>query len=142
MLSLADAMTTNLKKIPSKTSVVDAAKRMRDERIGALAIERFGEDLEGAEGQVVGLITEADIVRRAVAEEIDLAKTTVETVMMTPMITVEASWPLEEAYDMMRDSGVRYLLVTQARKVVGLVSIRDLLVHLKELLFCRRDPRA
>jgi len=132
MLSLADAMTTNLKKIPSKTSVVDAAKRMRDERIGALAIERFGEDRKSAEGQVVGLITEADIVRRAVAEEIDLAKTTVEAVMMTPMITVEASWPLEEAYDMMRDSGVRYLLVTQARKVVGLVSIRDLLVHLKE----------
>jgi len=132
MLSLADAMTTNLKKIPSKTSVVGAAKRMRDERIGALAIERFGEDRKGAEGQVVGLITEADIVRKAVAEEIDLAKTTVETVMMTPMITVEASWPLEEAYDMMRDSGVRYLLVTQARKVVGLVSIRDLLVHLKE----------
>lgn len=132
MLSLADAMTTNLKKIPSQTSVVDAAKRMRDERIGALAIERFGEDRKGAEGQVVGLITEADIVRKAVAEEIDLAKTTVETVMMTPMITVEASWPLEEAYDMMRDSGVRYLLVTQARKVVGLVSIRDLLVHLKE----------
>ena len=132
MLSLADAMTTNLKKIPCETSVVDAAKRMRDERIGALAIERFGEDLKGAEGQVVGLITEADIVRKAVAEEIDLAKTTVETVMMTPMITVEGSWPLEEAYDMMRDSGVRYLLVTQARKVVGLVSIRDLLVHLKE----------
>ncbi len=52
--------------------------------------------------------------------------------MTTPMITVEASWPLEEAYDMMRGSGVRYLLVTQARKVVGLVSIRDLLVHLKE----------
>ncbi len=90
MLSLADAMTTNLKKIPSKTSVVDAAKRMRDERIGARAIERFGEDLEGAEGQVVGLITEADIVRRAVAEEINLAKTTVETVMMTPMITASA----------------------------------------------------
>ncbi len=132
MLSLADAMITNLKKIPSETSVVDAAKRMRDERVGALAIERFGEDLKGAEGQVVGLITEADIVRRAVAEGMDLAKTTVETVMMTPMITVEASWPLEEAYDMMRDSGVRYLLVTQARKVVGLVSIRDLLVHLKE----------
>ncbi len=132
MQSLADAMTTNLKKIPCETSVVDAAKRMRDERIGALAIERFGEDQKGGEGQVVGLITEADIVRRAVAEEIDLAKTTVETVMMTPMITVEASWPLEEAYDMMRDSGVRYLLVTQARKVVGLVSIRDLLVHLKE----------
>lgn len=42
MLSLADAMTTNLKKIPSKTSVVDAAKRMRDERIGALAIEGIG----------------------------------------------------------------------------------------------------
>ncbi len=46
--------------------------------------------------------------------------------MTSPMITVEASWPLEDALEMMKDSGVRHLLVTQRQVVVGLVSLRDL----------------
>ena len=45
---------------------------------------------------------------------------------------VEASWPLPEAYQMMKDAGVRHLLVTRNNVVVGLVSLRDLLVHLHE----------
>lgn len=52
--------------------------------------------------------------------------------MTSPMITVEASWPLEDAFQMMKDSGVRHLLVTKQKVVVGLVSIRDLLANLEE----------
>ena len=52
--------------------------------------------------------------------------------MTTPMISVESTWPLEDVYEMMRDSGVRHLLVSKEKTIVGLVSIRDLLVHLKE----------
>ena len=42
MVTLADAMSTDLKKISSETSVTQAAKRMRAERVGALVIERVG----------------------------------------------------------------------------------------------------
>ncbi len=131
MFTLADAMSTDLKKISSETSVTQAAKRMRAERVGALVIERVGKLLKDREAHIVGLITEADIVRKAVADEVDLANTAVDQVMTSPMITVEATWPLTEAYDMMRDSGVRHLLVTNKEKVVGIVSIRDLLVRLQ-----------
>ena len=131
MDTLADAMSTDLKKISSEASVIQAAKRMRAERVGALLIERVGKLLKDREGKIVGLITEADIVRKAVADEVDLANTAVDQVMTSPMITVEATWPLTEAYDMMRDSGVRHLLVTKNEKVVGIVSIRDLLVRLQ-----------
>jgi signal-transduction protein with cAMP-binding, CBS, and nucleotidyltransferase domain len=131
MVILADAMITDLKKISSESSVTQAAKRMRAERVGALVIERVGTFLKDREGQIVGLITEADIVRKAVAEEVDLAKSTVDQFMTSPMFTVEATWPLTEAYDMMREGGVRHLLVTQDKKVVGIVSIRDLLVRLQ-----------
>ena len=116
MVTLADAMSTDRKKIFSETSVTQAAKRIRAERVGALVIERVGKLLRDREGHIVGLITEADIVRKAVADEVDLANTAVDQVMTTPMITVEATWPLTEAYDMMKDSGVRHLLVTKKRK--------------------------
>jgi len=131
MVTLEQAMSTNLKKISCNSSLVEAAKQMRAEGIGALLIERIGKLLRDREGQIVGLITETDIIRKAVAEEVDLANHTVEQMMTTPMITVEITWPLEDAYDMMKDSGVRHLLVSKDQTIVGLVSLRDLLVHLK-----------
>jgi signal-transduction protein with cAMP-binding, CBS, and nucleotidyltransferase domain len=131
MVTLEQAMSTNLKKISCNSSLVEAAKQMRAEGIGALLIERIGKLLRDREGQIVGLITETDIIRKAVAEEVDLANHTVEQMMTTPMITVEITWPLEDAYDMMKDSGVRHLLVSKDQIIVGLVSLRDLLVHLK-----------
>jgi predicted transcriptional regulator len=88
MVTLEQAMSTNLKKISCNSSLVEAAKQMRAEGIGALLIERIGKLLRDREGQIVGLITETDIIRKAVAEEVDLANHTVEQMMTTPMITV------------------------------------------------------
>jgi len=82
--------------------------------------------------EIIGVISETDIIRKAVAQEKNLQSTTVDTVMTSPMITVEASWPLEDAFQMMKDSGVRHPLVTQQKVVVGLVSLRDLLANLQE----------
>jgi len=132
MVTLEQAMSTDLKKISSESSIVEAAKQMRNERVGALLIERIGKLLWDREPHIVGLITETDIIRKGVAEELDLTKHTVEQFMTTPMISVESTWPLEDVYEMMRDSGVRHLLVLKEKTIVGLVSIRDLLVHLKE----------
>ena len=132
MKTLAHVMTTVLQKISSQSSVAMASKQMREAQVGSLVIERHGELMRDREEQIIGLITETDIIRKAVAEELDLKSTAVDTVMTSPMITVEASWPIEEAVDMMKDSGVRHLLVTQNRVVVGLVSLRDLLANLKE----------
>ena len=92
----------------------------------------MGKLLRDREGQVIGLITETDVVRKAVAGEMNLAKTSVEKVMTTPMITVESSWPLDDAYEMMKEQGVRHLLVTENSQIMGIVSLRDLLVHLKD----------
>ena len=72
---------------------------MRDERVGALLIERIGKLLRDREPHIVGLITETDIIRKGVAEELDLTKHTVEQFMTTPMISVESTWPLEDVYD-------------------------------------------
>ena len=130
MVTLEQAMSTDLKKISSESSLVEAAKYMRDGRVGALLIERRGKLLRDRDGQIVGIITETDIIRKAVAEEVDLTHHTVEQVMSTPMITLEVTWPLEEAYEMMKESEVRHLLVTKDGAIVGLFSLRYLLVHL------------
>ena len=131
MKTLANAMTTTLQKISSQANVTDAAKQMSEAQVGSLAIVRSGELMRDQGEQIIGLITETDIIRKAVAKKMNLGSTTVDMVMTSPMITVEGSWPLEEAYDMMKDAGVRHLLVTQNKSVVGIVSLRDLVASLQ-----------
>ncbi len=131
MKTLANAMTTTLQKISSQANVTEAAKQMREAQVGSLAIVRSGELMRDQGEQIIGLITETDIIRKAVAQDMDLNATSVDMVMTSPMITVEGSWPLEEAYDMMKDAGVRHLLVTQNKSVVGIVSLRDLVASLR-----------
>ncbi len=132
MKTLANAMTTTLQTIQAKANIIAASQEMRDRHVGSLVVIRQGELMRDQEEEIVGLITETDIIRKVVADERDLKTTSVDTVMTSPMITVEGSWPIEDAFDMMKESEVRHLLVTKHQVVVGLVSLRDLIVHLQE----------
>ena len=125
MSSLALVMRKELKKIPHTTSVREAARRMRDERIGSLLVDNGG--------KLVGIITETDLVRRGIAEGTDLNKATVQSIMTSPIATIEITRTLQDAHDMMGDIGVRHLGVTDKGKLVGLVSVRDLLVYFKRV---------
>ena len=132
MKTLANVMTTALQKIEAKANIIVASRKMCDTQIGSLVVVRHGELMRDQEEEIIGVISETDIVRKAVAQELILADTLVDTMMSNPMITVEASWPLQDALDMMKDSGVRHLLVTQNHIVVGLVSLRDIIANLEE----------
>ncbi len=132
MKTLANVMTTSLQKIEASASIISAARQMREGQVGSLVVIRHGKLMRDQEEEIIGVISETDIIRKAVAQELDLRSTMVDTVMTSPMITVEASWPLGDAFQMMKESGVRHLLVTQNSVVVGLVSLRDLLVNLQE----------
>ena len=125
MSSLAQVMRKELKKIVSTASVREAAKRMRDDHLGSLLVENGG--------KLVGIITETDLVRRGIAEGTDLNKATVQSIMTAPIVTIEVTRTLQDAHDMMGDLGVRHLGVTDRGELVGLVSVRDLLVYFKRV---------
>jgi len=120
MSTLQQVMGKELKKIAHSASVREATMRMRDERIGSLFVEKAG--------QLVGIVTETDVIRKAVAAGTDLGKTTVEKIMSAPIATIEANRTIHDASDMMSDLGVRHLGVTESGTIVGVVSVRDLLV--------------
>jgi CBS domain-containing protein len=96
---------------------------MRAARVGSLFVKK-GKKL-------VGIVTDTDIVRRAVSTNKNLGKMTVEKIMTTPICTIEGSQPVDDAQDMMGDLGVRHLAVTKAGEIVGVVSVRDLLLFYK-----------
>ena len=125
MLALQESMTRNLKAIRHDTTIQETARRMKDEKVGSLLVERGG--------QVVAIVTETDIVRKAVAKGADLGKERVETIMSSPIASIDIQRTPQDAHDMMADLGVRHLGVTDKGKIVGLLSVRDLLVYFKRV---------
>jgi signal-transduction protein with cAMP-binding, CBS, and nucleotidyltransferase domain len=125
MQTLENMMTAALKTIPWDAAVQEAARRMRDEKVGSLLVER--------EGRIVAIVTDSDIVRKAVARGADLGKEKIEAIMTSPIASIEIHRNPQDAHDMMGDLGVRHLAVTDKGKIVGVLSVRDLLVYFKSV---------
>ncbi len=121
MSTVAHIMRKNPKTVAPGTSVRSAAKHMRDERVGSLFVKKGS--------LFLGIVTDTDLVRRAVATSKDLNKLTVEDIMTTPIATIESTRGVQDAHDMMGDLGVRHLGVTVAGTIMGVISVRDLLVY-------------
>jgi CBS domain-containing protein len=107
------------------TDVRKAAQVMRDRNIGSLFITR--------DKDIIGILTDTDLVRRVVAVGADAAKTPVEQIMSAPILTIEENKTLLDANDMMAVHHLRHLGVTRNGKLVGMISVRDLVVFLTNL---------
>ena len=102
-----------------------AAEIMRDRDIGSLFVTRGGD--------IIGILTDTDMVRRAVASGADSMKLTVEQIMSAPIVTIEEHKTLLDANDLMAKQHLRHLGVTRDGKLVGMISVRDLVVFLTNL---------
>lgn len=107
------------------TNVRVAGQIMRDRNIGSLFVTN-GKD-------IIGVVTDTDMVRRVVATGADMLKTTIEQIMSAPIITIEENKTLLDANDLMAQSHLRHLGVTRDGKLVGMISVRDLVVFLTNL---------
>ena len=107
------------------TSARMAGQLMRDRNIGSLFVANGKE--------IIGIVTDTDMVRRVVATGADMLKTTVEQIMSAPIITIEENKTLLDANDLMAQSHLRHLGVTRNGQLVGMISVRDLVVFLTNL---------
>jgi CBS domain-containing protein len=92
---------------------------MLDKKIGCVLIEHSG--------QLIGIITETDIVRKAVGQDMDLTKTLASKIMNAPVLAIDSEASVLEANDMMDKHHIRHLAVTEEGNFVGVISVRDLL---------------
>ena len=132
MSTVAKIMNKQLKTVGPAVSIVTAAKKMKTARVGSLFVKK-GKKL-------IGIVTDTDIVRRAVSTNKSLGKMTVEKIMTAPICTIEGSQTVDDAQDMMADLGVRHLAVTQAGEIVGVVSVRDVLMFYKRYAQSKIPP--
>ena len=117
-MKVREVMTPNPISLPASASCRDAAKAMRDADIGAIVVENG----EGA----WGIVTDRDVVVRAVADGKDPKKVKLEDICTQGMTELSPDDGLDQAMQMMRDKAVRRLLVVDGSKPVGIVSLGDL----------------
>lgn len=110
--------------VDHQASVVEAAALMREHHVGALVV--VNEASETA--QVLGVVTDRDIVISAVANALDITQATVAELASSDVYSVSEAVDISAAIDIMRRAGVRRLLVTdEEQQLIGVVSLDELL---------------
>ena len=112
-----EAMKVNPLTVNPKTSVEEAAKIMRDTGIGNCIV---------VSKKPVGIITESDIIKKVVAENLSPRKVYVEEIMSSPIIVVDPYSPLEEAMKTMGKCNIRRLPVVEKGRLIGIVTQKDI----------------
>lgn len=116
---VADVMVTDVLTIEPSATLVVAARRMRDANIGMLpVVDR---------GRVVGVLTDRDLVVRALACEADPVRTRVVDCMTAPVIPAHPDWPTERAIVTMAQAQVgRLPVLDDADRLVGVVTLSSM----------------
>ena len=120
---LAVMMKRNPRSISPEATLAEAAARMRDARVGAILVAEHG--------TFVGIISETDLVRKAMASHLNPAQVTVRSVMSSPVIAIDQDRSAHDASDLMAEKGIRHLGVMEDGRIVGIVTVRDLLRYFK-----------
>jgi CBS domain-containing protein len=122
--TVRDAMTPNVRAAAPMDSLADAAQIMKEEDVGSLPVVE--------EGRVIGILTDRDIVVRAVAERVDPQSVYVSDVASRELVTVEPDQDLDEALALMAQGQVRRLPVVEGGRLVGVLAQADVALEAKE----------
>ena len=120
-----DIMTPNPSTVTESTSLQAVARMMKDSDVGVVPVCDSSK-------KVIGLVTDRDIVVRAVADGCEPTSTSVGDICSRDLVTLEPTAPVEEAVTLMRERALRRLPIVEKGKPVGIVSIGDLAVERDE----------
>lgn len=133
MKLLRDVAIRHLLTIAPESTLRRAAKVMTDRGVGAaVVIERE---------KLAGIVTERDILH-AIAHEQNLDETLVADVMTREVVAGAPGWDVVRAVQTMSEGGFRHLLVMDMDDPVGIVSLRDLMTAMAELVQPAPSPSA
>jgi CBS domain-containing protein len=125
MKLLRDVGIRHLVTVDPQVTLRHAARAMVDRGVGCAVV------VEGE--QVAGIITERDILR-SVSQELDPDTTLVGGAMTRNVVSGSPGWTLVQAVNAMVEGGFRHLLITEMDEPVGIVSLRDLMDSMVEVV--------
>jgi CBS domain-containing protein len=133
MVQVKDLMTKNVITINLKKSISDAALLMKAKKIGSLVV---------IDGETpVGIVTERDFVRRAVANKLQFDES-ISEIISKPLVTIDPDSTLEEAARLMLEKKIRRLLVLEEEKIRGIIVASDFARQLRKETLSEKILRA
>jgi CBS domain-containing protein len=118
LLGLKDKCNQEVHTIAPGQMVLEAVRIMAERNVGALPVVE--------NGRVIGVISERDYARKMVLQGRSSAGTPVRAIMSSPVVTVDSRQSIEACMGIMTDSHLRHLPVVENEKLLGLLSIGDL----------------
>ncbi len=115
---LLDTKGSQIVSIDPDASVFDAIKLMADEGVGSLVV------MDGP--KMLGILTERDYARKVILKGRASESTRVAEIMTTDVLTTSGSETVNQCMETMTESRIRHLPVVDGDKVVGIISIGDL----------------
>lgn len=116
-----DIMTYGVEVIPSHSKILEAAQKMRELNVGVIPVSE--------DNHIVGLLTDRDIIIRAIAQQMEPSKVEVNECMTKNVYSCNQDMNVEDAAKIMEEKQVRRLLVKNEKgDVTGLISLGDIAV--------------
>ena len=116
--SILEEKSSDVLQIEGDATVFDAITKMVEANVGSVLV--------ADEGQLVGIVTERDYLRRVTLQGRTDKETLVRDIMSSPLYVVTPDTPIAECMALMTDRRIRHVPVVDGENVVGVISIGDL----------------
>jgi signal-transduction protein with cAMP-binding, CBS, and nucleotidyltransferase domain len=110
-------MDESFLNIRAESSALEAAKKMQNNKLDALIVVKGSESL--------GIVTETDLSRKIVAEELNPKETKVKFIMTNPVVSIDSDSSMMEAFVKMGTHNIRHIAVTEEGLTMGILSIKN-----------------
>ncbi len=123
---VTEVMEHNVVILEDSVSINEAARAMEENGVTSILVR------DSENGIVTGIVTERDIIYRAVAKSLGMYKAKIKKIMSTPLITVDKNTSCIEAIKRMREKGLRRLPVLEQGNIIGVVTLMSLAGNVPE----------
>jgi signal-transduction protein with cAMP-binding, CBS, and nucleotidyltransferase domain len=121
---IGEIMMNKLETVDESDNAQHAARKMNNSDVSSLLVVKGG--------NAIGIITERDLVRRVCAGDESSRNVIIQSIMSTPLITVDSNYQLRDAANVMIQKKVRHLLVVDEHGAKGIISTSDFANYLKQ----------
>ncbi len=122
---VSDYMSHDVRSVHKDVPIKEAGRLLQKWKVGSLLVD------DGS--RYLGIITDADLSRKAVAKGMDPNTTAVKSCMSKPVISIEDDEPLATAITLMKQKAIRHVAVTEDGTIIGVLSVSDILRAYAEL---------
>jgi signal-transduction protein with cAMP-binding, CBS, and nucleotidyltransferase domain len=131
VVRVKELMSENIVSVDSNATIIEAAKVMSEKGVSSVVVK--------SKGELVGIITDRDVLTRVVSKGADASKVKVGDVMSSPLLAIDENASVDDAAKIMGEHKVRRLVVESGGKKVGVIAESDMIRVDPEIHFLIRE---